>query len=323
MYKKMNEYISTDSEAFKTVVASTVSKQHGISFIEDPDKQEAVNKADGYIKKILNKKIWTAQEAGKVYFYDYLILVNTRNSRQSSYESQSESIINKLKQFCSTYPNPQDKKVYDLYSDLFGWLIFVYQRGFGFLKELHSNCVRLNDIIKNAYNAELVAKEVKWQSLSSDAKFGLCNLMITDVFYGDKKNNTKQEEVKSVIKDLKTSINNLAYHRLVLEIVGDYADIQELKYFSFIGRLHMLINDLLSNAEKLKEMISSNDRYGNKSINSERSQTIKSILIDRLQPNKIMPSNDNLIDGTCHSKFYRKGFDISIEIAYERGFKKA
>jgi uncharacterized protein (DUF2461 family) len=42
MYKKMNKYIATDPEAFKAVVASTVSKQHGISFIEDHDKLKEI-----------------------------------------------------------------------------------------------------------------------------------------------------------------------------------------------------------------------------------------------------------------------------------------
>jgi hypothetical protein len=173
----------------------------------------------------------------------------------------------------------------------------------------------LKSIIDNACSAEDIAREA-WGNISNSAKLKLSNMMIADTFDSHKNIGTcrKQEELESLICELKTSIDNIAYHGVALDIVGDHADIQELKYFSVQNRFLVLIDDLFSRAEKLEKAISSNDCYGNKDISLKRRQTVRSILLDRLQPKKLMPSRDNLVNGVYRNKLYNNGFTISISI---------
>jgi hypothetical protein len=173
----------------------------------------------------------------------------------------------------------------------------------------------LKSIIDNACSAEDIAREA-WGNISNSAKLKLSNMMIADTFDSHKSIGTckKQEELEGLIYELKTSIDNIAYHGVALDIVGDHADIQELKYFSVQSRFLVLIDELFSKAEKLEKTISSNDCYGNKNISLKRSQTVRSILLDRLQPKKLMPSRDKLVNGVCRNKLYNNGFTISISI---------
>jgi hypothetical protein len=160
--------------------------------------------------------------------------------------------------------------------------------------------------------------------MTNEAKFRLCDMMLANVFENDDNINfdRRQVELDNAVDKLKDSVNSIAYHKITLDIIGDYADIQELKYFSFESRLFILIDGLFSRAEKLEKAISSNDCYGNKNISLKRSQTLRSILLDRLQPEKLMPSRSALIDGTCHDDLYKNGFNISVEINNERRLKK-
>jgi hypothetical protein len=319
----MNTYSGTNTDAFKTAVSSVVCKHYDTgSLLEVPNKEEAIKKADNHIKELLNKKIWTAQDAGKICFYDYLISVNTDDSEKASYEQQLMLISKRVKRFGNTYAS--NEKIYRLYSELFSWLSFVCQRGYCFFKELRSTCIVLKNIIDTACAAENVAKGL-WTDMPNEVKFGLCDMMLANVLSGGKGKidiNSRQMELNDAIDDLKTLVNSISYHRVALDTIGGYADIQELKYFSFESSLFVLIDELLSRAEKLEKIISSNDCYGNKGISSKRSQTVRSILIDKLQPKELIPSRSSLIDGACHDSLYVDGFNISVEINNERRLKK-
>jgi hypothetical protein len=322
----MNTYSGTNTDFFKTAVSSVVGERYDIeSLLEAPDKKEIITTADNLVKKLLSKKRWTPQDAGKIYFYDYLLSMNVQKEDQPQYDNQRKLIKEKARQFRDSCNfDDSDGKIYRLYIELFGWIFLVCQRGLYFFKELQSTCIILKNIIDTACSAETVAKS-SWANMPNEARFGLCDMMITDVFDGDRNIgvNRRQVELGDAIDKLKSSINSIAYHRIALDIVGDYADIQELKYFSFESRLFVLIDGLFSRSEKLEKAISSNDCYGNKNITLKRSQTIRSILIDKLQPEKLMPLRSTLIDGTCHDDLYKNGFNISIEISNEQKPKKA
>jgi hypothetical protein len=323
----MNTYSGTNTEAFKTAVSSVVGniERYDVgSLLEAPDKKEVITTADNLIKKLLSKKRWTPQDAGQIYFYDYLLSINVQKEDQQQYDHQRKLIKEKAKQFCDSC-NFADSggKIYRLYIELFGWIFLACQRGVAFFRDLQSSCIILKNIIDTACSAEAVAKS-SWINMPNEAKFRLCDMMLADAFDGDRNIgiNRRQVELDDAINKLKSSVNNIAYHKITLDIIGNYADIQELKYFSFESRLFVLIDGLFSKAEKLERVISSNDCYGNKNISLKRSQTIRSILIDKLQPEKLMPLRSTLIDGTCHDDLYRNGFNISIEIDNERKLKK-
>jgi hypothetical protein len=300
---------------FKIIISSVVNNKQNIgSLLEDQDRQNAIEKADIHINELLNKKTWTAQDAGKIYFYDYLVLINEKYTNQL-YKQRRSLITKKLKQFCNSYKS--DEKIYKLYSDLFRWLITVYHKGFIFLQQLNSSYKILSNIIDNACSAELIAKE-SFPNLSNNAQVGLCSLMLEDTIYNNcKECKTKKQDVEDTLSDLKTSINNLTYYRLTLDIVGEYAGIQELKFFSLESKLFVLINKLVDKISKLKNIIYLNKHY-NAEIVFKKNKIIKSILIDKLQLKELIPLKDELIDGTCCDNIYKNGFDISIKIDYER-----
>jgi hypothetical protein len=179
----------------------------------------------------------------------------------------------------------------------------------------------LSNIIDNACSAELIAKE-SFPNLSSNALVLLCSLMLEDTIYNnDNECKTKKQDVEDTLSDLKTSINNLAYYRLTLGIVGEYADIQELKFFSLESKLFTLINRLVDKVSKLKNIVYLNKHY-NAEIIFKKNKIIKSILIDKLQLKELIPLKDELIDGICCDNIYKNGFEISVKIDHERKIRK-
>jgi hypothetical protein len=67
--------------------------------------QDAVKKANNYIARLLKKRIWTGEETGKVYLYDFIRVTETRNE---TLDKQRKQIVEKTRH---TLTNPNfDKK---------------------------------------------------------------------------------------------------------------------------------------------------------------------------------------------------------------------
>jgi hypothetical protein len=300
---------------FKRCVTLEVNSKVSVeTFFENPDKQVILEKVDKRINKLLDKKDWTGEDTGKILFYDYLRVIN-EDSKNDLYIQQRDQISKRLEKFCdNSYLPESDAGIYKRYLRLFDWLLTAYHKGFIFFQHLTSNRTRLMDIIDGAISAESVIKEMN-QSLSISALSHLKNLTLENRI--DEDHSQKLPVIKKCIHGLKEAIDGIAFNKTTLSIVGGYADIEELEYFSFEGRLLKLIDGLLLKVSSLNNLINSSDYYA-RTEKAQKSKVIKSILLNELQRKNLMPRKRNLVNGTCHDEIYKNGFDIAISIAYEK-----
>jgi hypothetical protein len=290
-------------------------KQHIESTIKDktyPIKSDIVkdlmDKADSHINELLKKKTWSGEEAGKIYFYDYIRAIKSNDKINDEHERQRKLIFEKT---VKSFKNVKfDNRMYKLYSKLFEWVTLAYHRGYFYIQYLESNYIKLENIITTAYEAEIVFQETK-ENLSDKAKEHLKKLTI------DRFIETKEDSIKTSIIPIKESLEKLMFYEVTLDVIGKLADIEEAMTFKILQTNTKLryIDDLYKKTEDLKELLSKSSSENN--IKDQKIEIIKNI-IDDIHLKKLIPSEEKLINGTCEDRMYQQGFNLAIEINQEK-----
>jgi hypothetical protein len=270
--------------------------------------ENLMREVDSRINKLLKKKTWSAIEAGKIYFYDYLKTIRLNDKTNNEHEKQQKLIVEKtIKSFNSSKFN---NKVYKLYSELFKWLILAYHRGHFYIQRLESDYVRLASIIITAYEAEIILQETQ-QNIPDKAKEHLRNLTI------DKFMESKESLIITSVISIRESLEKLMFYEVTLDIVGKLADIDEIIAFKISQANTKLeyIDALCKKTNNLKELL---NKRSSKDKTKEKSIKIISEVINDIHPEKLIPKKERLIDETYKDRVYQQGFNLAIAINKEK-----
>jgi hypothetical protein len=238
--------------------------------------QKAVKKANDYITKLLKKRIWTGEETGKVYLYDFIRVTETRDNTRTK---QHEQIITKTK-IAQSRPN-FDKRTYRLYVQLFNWLLKAQSTAFAYSNMFLTNRTKVFCIVETACNAEPIGQELEKQSLlESNNVQGYLQKLTLDRFI-ESSNKSCVEEIAFVNKSLlgmKEAWKETTLFSNTLKEVGNRIDIKEMIVFEadLLTAVKQLIEALHKKTLDLRQLIA-NGSYKNTCTKEQKLKVIDEV----------------------------------------------
>jgi hypothetical protein len=239
----------------------------------DVNHQDAVKKANDYITRLLKKRIWTGEETGKVYLYDFIRVTETHNSTQTK---QHEQILKKTKDALNHHSF--DKEKYKLYVHLFNWLLRTQSKAVSFANSFISSSKDICYIVKVACSAELILQELEKQSSLELSNIQPHLQKLTIDKFIEISNKTYANEInhiKRVFQKITTTWKEIALFSKTLEEIGNIINIKEMIVFegNLENGIKQLIEELHKEILNLREIIAN----GNYKNDIEKEQKLKII----------------------------------------------
>ncbi|GHT57094.1 hypothetical protein AGMMS50233_10120 [Endomicrobiia bacterium] len=225
------------------LIESDIKKQHDeliesdVKKLMDSDgiKQEitqdaATEEATAYITRLLKKRKWTGEEAGKTLVYNLIKNLGREPTVEENgkWKTIAEIYSQKLQNFTET-----DKPAYLEYYKINQWLLRAHALAIAHRNSFIIYSTRISEPINMISNAELISHRITEISNEQDPVLChlLCRLTLDKFTTKNKKNEKEIENIKSARNNLLEEFYFTRGYCKAIELITDYLKINALNMF--------------------------------------------------------------------------------------------
>jgi hypothetical protein len=243
---------------------------------------------------------------GKVYFYNYIRILQKRRSGENKdwYRKQQNLIVKKTQEIlASNRLNSYNKRIYDLYVDLFNWISTSYLSVNVFVNKLGTEVAKLSAFIDTVYEAEIISQKLSESKTNNlDVNQHLDRLTL--------ENSEKLNSAKEALAEVKQSLEEIMIYQVTLTVVGKITNVKEFIGFNVdISSLLNTLDKIFSKAKELKKILE------NENKTKEIGNLIKKLTPSYLAPYLVGIANKNIENSFLKKVYTNANFSTGITIA--------